>query len=125
MVKFRKTSLALLAISAVPLGLSAQDGIGATRENGRTVFVNAGEPTPVAAPADAAPAAQHLVYWSNTQHRWKPVPTPTRRQLRSARSAAAEVQALVDRAPLTPLPVSTKADSPFAEFSAPDTRGLT
>lgn len=98
----------------------------ATHQNGRVVFVN-DESTSITPPpaADAAPATQHLVYWSNTQHRWKPVPPPSHRAMRSAKSAAAEVRALVARTPLTPLPTSARSESPFAEFSSPDTRGMT
>ena len=82
------------------------------------------QPTAAASSGQAADTSTHLVYWSNTQHRWKPVPTPTRRQMRGARSAAAEVRALVDRTPLTPLPTAA-TEKTFAEFTSPDTRGLT
>src|SRR5947209_8022183 len=125
-MKFFKSSLAgAAALAAVTTFCSAQAGIVATRENGRVVFVNNDPPAAIASAETAAPTTQHLVYWSNREHRWKPVPTPTRRAMRSARSAAAEVQALVNRTPMTPLPTSAKSESPFEEFSAPDTRGLT
>src|SRR5579863_301530 len=100
-----------------------QPGIVATQENGRTIFVNVEAPHVAEAPPAAAPTT-HLVYWSNTQHRWKPVPTPTRRAMRSARSAAAEVRALVANAPITPQSTSTRTESPFVEFSSPDTREM-
>jgi hypothetical protein len=116
---------AFAAMSAVCV--AQQSGIIATTENGRKIFVNDESPAPYVAPAaDAsAPATSHLVYWSNTQHRWKPVPPPSRRQMRGARSAAAEVRALVARTPMTPLPAGAKSESPFAEFSSPDTRSMT
>src|SRR3954463_10920493 len=116
---------ALAAMSAFALAPSGK--IVALKENGHTVFVNEDSPaeTTAAAADFASGAAAHLVSWSNTEHRWKPVPRPTRRAMRSARYADAEVQALVNRTPMTPLPTSARAGSPFAEFSAPDTRGLT
>lgn len=101
-----------------------QAGIIATKVDGRTIFVNNDVPLPESKAADPSPES-HLVYWSNTQHRWKPVPPPTRRAMRSARSAADEVRALVARTPLTPLPTGSASASPFAEFTAPDTRSLT
>src|SRR5205814_994927 len=89
------------------------------------VFVNDERSASASASAeDAPPVTKHLVYWSNTQHRWKPVPTPTRRAMRGARSAAAEVRALVDRTPMTASSASLRME-PFAEFSSPDTRDLT
>ncbi len=119
----------MLAGTAVLAALSTlcsaqQSGIVASTENGRLVFVNDDAPARTATSTAAAPTT-HLVYWSNTQHRWKPVPTPTHRQMRSAQSAAAEVRALVARTPMTPLPTSVRSESPFAEFSSPDTRGMT
>lgn len=132
MSSLRKRSLTVCAVAggliaafALPVSLSAQSGIVASKENGRTVFVNDDAPAQVAAPAGAAPPTTHLVYWSNTQHRWKPVPTPTRKAMRGAQYAAAEVRALVERTPMTPLPTSARTESPFAEFSSPDTRGIT
>jgi hypothetical protein len=119
-------SAAALAAFAMPVALCAQSGIVATMENGHRVFVNNDAPAPaLAAPADGAAPTTHLVYWSNTQHRWKPVPTPSRKAMRGAQSAAAEVRAIVARTPMTPLPTSTRSESPFAEFSSPDTRGIT
>ena len=60
-----------------------------TDDNGRKIFVNESVPTS-SAKRTQAPAARNssLVYWSTTQHRWKPVPSAN---IRAARSAAAEV----------------------------------
>jgi len=60
-----------------------------TDDNGRKIFVNESVPTS-SAKRTQAPAAHNssLVYWSTTQHRWKPVPSAN---IRAARSAAAEV----------------------------------
>ena len=117
---FSVAALALFATAA-----NAQVGIIATQENGHKIFVNNEVTSPVSvSPGGASSNSPRLVYWSNTQHRWKPVPRPSRRALRSARSAAAEVQALVDRTPMNPLPTRA-TETAFTEFSAPDTRGLT
>jgi soluble lytic murein transglycosylase-like protein len=70
--------------------LSGLDGIVASKdEHGRTVYVNA----PRAEPAEyeAPHRASTLVYWSNREQRWKPVPPPTPAALRAAHTAAAEV----------------------------------
>jgi soluble lytic murein transglycosylase-like protein len=70
-------------------------GIIAVQENGHTVYVNA--------PSRENPRARArhsvLVYWSNKEHRWKPVPPPTPGALISARSAAAEVAGYVASRP--------------------------
>ena len=73
----------------------AQGAITAsTDENGRTIFVNDGPSRPAAVGlADSAggvSAKQRLVYWSTTEHRFKPVPT-SGAVMRAARTAASEV----------------------------------
>jgi len=58
-----------------------------TDDSGRTIFVN--EEAPVARHAQASgERTSSLVFWSATEHRWKPVPSAN---VRAARSAAAEV----------------------------------
>jgi hypothetical protein len=59
-----------------------------TDDDGRTIYVN--ESVPVSNRRAEAPAAREssLVYWSVTEHRWKPVPSA---HVRAARSAADEV----------------------------------
>lgn len=58
-----------------------------TDTSGRTVYVN--ESVPVTSHRSEAPARESsLVYWSVTEHRWKPVPSA---HVRAARSAADEV----------------------------------
>lgn len=74
---------------------SASGGtIQAVKENGRTVYVNSEK---------AVPGAHHrhsvLVYWSNTERRWKPVPPPSPAVMAKARSAAAEVTNFVATRP--------------------------
>jgi soluble lytic murein transglycosylase-like protein len=61
-----------------------------TDQNGRKVYVNDQVSPVLRAGRPYVPAARHssLVFWSVTEHRWKPVPTAN---VRAARSAAAEV----------------------------------
>src|SRR5437899_10173213 len=58
-------------------------------EGGRRVYVNDVAAVP-AAPAAKARPRYTLVYWSNTEHRWKPVPGAS--GMRAAQTAAREVQ---------------------------------
>ena len=68
-------------------------GMTAVKENGRTVWVN----TPTSRPQQRRHSV--LVYWSNTEQRWKPVPAPPPWVLASARNAAAEVANYVNTRP--------------------------
>jgi soluble lytic murein transglycosylase-like protein len=62
-----------------------------TDNDGRKVYVN--EALPVASKRSQTPARQSsLVFWSSTEHRWKPVPSAN---VRAARSAAEEVSHLL------------------------------
>jgi soluble lytic murein transglycosylase-like protein len=65
-------------------------GIVAVQQNGRTVYVNAPESSPRAPHRHSV-----LVYWSNVEHRWKPVPAPSETALANARHAAADVATYV------------------------------
>jgi soluble lytic murein transglycosylase-like protein len=64
--------------------------ITTTDDNGRRIYVN--DTAPQAAPLKRKyvprTTSSTLVFWSVTEHRWKPVPTAN---VRAARSAAAEV----------------------------------
>lgn len=101
----------------------ADDGIVAKKENGRVIFVNNDAPaaSTSAAATSAAPALstpRRYVYWSSVEHRWKPVPPPSRTALRNARFAVSEINAMVAK-----LEASDPAVKP--EASSPDTRALT
>lgn len=76
-------------------------GIIAVQENGHKVYVN--NETPAAPAASPRASSRHsvLVYWSNTEHRWKPVPAPSPAAMRAARNAAAEVRGYVAAQPRT------------------------
>ena len=90
----------LPALSSPLLG---QEGsIIAVQENGRKIYVNNEAPAKPAASARPR-SGRHsvLVYWSNTEHRWKPVPAPSRAAMRAARSAADEVKSYIAAQPRT------------------------
>jgi soluble lytic murein transglycosylase-like protein len=59
-----------------------------TDDNGRKVYVNEYVAAPAKRSQASAGSSSSLVYWSASQHRWKPVPSAN---IRAARSAAAEV----------------------------------
>jgi soluble lytic murein transglycosylase-like protein len=89
--------------TASPAKTAATQGgnIIAVQENGKKVYVN--NETPAAAAARPHANSRHsvLVYWSNTEHRWKPVPAPSPAAMWAARNAAAEVRGYVAAQPRT------------------------
>jgi soluble lytic murein transglycosylase-like protein len=97
----RRLQLALMATTiATFLSLTpcvpAEDtssGITTTTDDyGRVVYVN--ESVPSTSKSSQAPVQRSsLVFWSVTEHRWKPVPSA---HVRAARSAAAEVNQYLD-----------------------------
>jgi len=91
------------------VSLYADDGITTVQENGRTIYINAEsaqEKAMVRAAAEHS-SSSRLLYWSNTDHCWKPVPTPSPAAMSAARNAAAEVTSYVNAQPRTSLkPVS-------------------
>jgi soluble lytic murein transglycosylase-like protein len=100
----------ILALSTgMSLSLQAADGITPVQENGRTVYVNAETPRQVAPPRQTRVAVPRYKYWSNVEHRWKFVPTPSPEALSAARNAAAEVASYVSSQPARvgkPVPLS-------------------
>ena len=90
---------ASLALALPALGYPGADkakdtSIVAVKQNGRTVYVNADRPVPGAKHRHSV-----LVYWSNTERRWKPVPPPSPSVMAKARTAAAEVANFVVNRP--------------------------
>lgn len=81
------SSLAGLLLLAAPLFGQA---IAAVEEDGRKVYVNDLAAAPVQTAAKARTQTYRLVYWSQTESRWKPVPGS--QGMKAARTAAREVQ---------------------------------
>ncbi|MGH9492154.1 MAG: lytic transglycosylase domain-containing protein [Terriglobales bacterium] len=63
----------------------------ATKEGGRTIYVDDSTP-PKSTTSKSTRRSGALVYWSQTERRWKPVPPFTPSARRAARYAAADVQ---------------------------------
>jgi Transglycosylase SLT domain len=66
-----------------------------TDESGRKIYVNEDGVSSASRTESSAPARSPLVYWSVTEHRFKPVPT-SGATMRAARSAASEVNTYLD-----------------------------
>jgi hypothetical protein len=66
-----------------------------TDESGRKIYVNGDAPSTSSWAGGATHARSPLVYWSVTEHRFKPVPT-SGAVMRAARSAASEVNTYLD-----------------------------
>src|SRR5215470_2614428 len=98
---------------------SAQNMTAVQDETGRLIWVNGEEakPRPDASPA-IRPSYRHLVYWSQTEHRWKEIPPPSPAMMKAARRAAQEVTSLVAAAPMR------NASFRVSEPVPPDTAGL-
>jgi len=108
MAALTATSL-LYTLFAAPAARAKSGGITATTdENGRKIYVNGDGPangSTGAETAEAGTASNHaagtaggrprLVYWSSTEHRFKPVPT-NGAVMRAARSAASEVSSYLE-----------------------------
>lgn len=78
--------------------LTYAQGIIATQtSDGRLVYENAPD-KPAVASQSAASSDSGMMYWSNTEHRWKPVPSMNSNSMRAAQSAAEEVRRLIRRA---------------------------
>jgi soluble lytic murein transglycosylase-like protein len=90
-------------------GGTAQVIVSTTDQSGHKVYENE---TVSAAPirsSQASARTSSLAYWSNTAHRWKPVPSAN---VRAARSAAAEVNQYLGR---NPVPVANQG-KPVTQF---------
>ncbi len=96
-----------LSAQAAEDGSTSQVLTAVTDESGRRVWVNESVPPtkPVSRPSDK-PSGQHLVFWSSTEHRYKPVP---RDVLRAARSAAAEVNSMLESSGSSYLNISRRS----------------
>ncbi len=108
----RNLKIALMAalatsFSLAPAARAASTSITPTTDDsGRKIYTNDAAPvatrsqsssTSSAAPAQVFRSQQNrLVYWSSTQHRWKPVPHAN---VQAAQSAAAEVKTYLGKSP--------------------------
>ena len=102
----KKHLFAILSATAMVVSpASAQQNVVATRDAyGHTVFIDSRDadvPQPAHAKGSTSSTPQSssrysgLVYWSNKEHRWKPVPSVSSSTMRAARQAAQEVNNLV------------------------------
>jgi hypothetical protein len=66
-----------------------------TDESGRKIYINSDGPSTASKAATPTSSRSSLVYWSSTEHRFKPVPT-SGAVMRAARSAASEVNTYLD-----------------------------
>lgn len=100
-------TLVVSFLLTMAVSMQAADGITTVQENGRKIYVNT-ESTKGQAAAGETPRRNpaRLMYWSNTEHRWKPVPTPPPGVMYAARNAAAEVTSYVNAQPRTRKAVS-------------------
>jgi hypothetical protein len=126
-----KKHLFTILISATSMMLchsvSAQNIVATHDAYGHTVWVDNDngdakalpKPQPQSASPEVASRYSGLVYWSNKEHRWIPVPLVSSPTMKAARRAAQEVNALVSGAPvsrkaskalMTSQPVSPSAD---------------
>ena len=99
-VILRTSFFLILNLTMMP-ALNAADGITTVQENGKTVYINAETPQEKAILHAAALRSSNtrLIYWSNTEHCWKPVPRPSAAAMYAARFAAAEVTSYVNAQP--------------------------
>jgi soluble lytic murein transglycosylase-like protein len=102
----KKHLFAILSATAMVASqpVSAQNVVATRDAYGHTVFMDSRDtdvPQPAHAKALTSSTPQSssrysgLVYWSNKEHRWKPVPSVSSSTMRAARQAAQEVNNLV------------------------------
>ena len=110
----RNLKIALMAALATACSLAPPAHAGSslitptTDDSGRKIYTNDATPVPSRSqsnkPTSAVPAQifrseqNRLVYWSSTQHRWKPVPHAN---VQAAQSAAAEVNTYLGKGPVS------------------------
>lgn len=103
-VNAMKKHLFTILMSATAMVLAsdpaqAQNIVESRDAYGHTVFTDAGDAQPKPQPQPSATSNpggssrySGLVYWSNKDHRWKPVPSASSSTMRAARQAAREVE---------------------------------
>ena len=119
MKKHLLTLLTTILVMLISEPGRAQNMTAVQDENGRMIWVNAEDAkTKPALPVASKPSYRNLVYWSQTEHRWKPVPPPSPAMMKAARKAAEEVTSVVAAAPLR------NASFRVSEPLSPDTADL-
>jgi Transglycosylase SLT domain len=83
------------AQSGARSGTRADAITATTDESGRKIYINGDGPSTTSRTEAWTPSRSGLVYWSVTEHRFKPVPT-SGAVMRAARSAASEVNTYLD-----------------------------
>jgi len=91
------TAISFLSTLFAPTPARAESGAitATTDESGRKIYINGDGPSTASRAAAPTPFRSSLVYWSSTEHRFKPVPT-SGAVMRAARSAASEVNTYLD-----------------------------
>lgn len=95
MASLTATSFLSTLFSPVPARAQSGSITSTTDESGRKVYVNGDAPSAASRGETSTSARSPLVYWSVTEHRFKPVPT-SGAVMRAARSAASEVNTYLD-----------------------------
>jgi soluble lytic murein transglycosylase-like protein len=91
-----------------------------TDDSGHKVYVNDEVSlSPARRPQASSASGSSLVYWSVTQHRWKPVPSAN---IRAARSAAAEVSHYLGHDATLSSPAASPAEAPSFSRGRPFTQ---
>ena len=102
----RNLLLPLIAFAAylapVPSFAFQGNGIVPSKEGKRTIYVDDSTPPKTTPSRSKARASGPLVYWSQSERRWKPVPAYTPLARRQARTAAAEVERYIASRPQSP-----------------------
>lgn len=122
MKKHLLTLLATILIMVTSLqGRAQQSMVAVPDENGHIVWVNGdnAKPRPASQPASVnRQSYRNLIYWSQAEHKWKPVPVPSASKMKAAQRAAEEVTNMVAAAPLTNASFRVSGSAP------PDTADL-
>jgi len=93
-------------VTMAPLPACAGGGIVATKDGGRTIYVDDSTPPKTTTPKSSSRGSGPLVYWSQSERRWKPVPAYTPTARRQARYAAADVQRYIASLPRSRRPAA-------------------
>ena len=95
MASLTAVSFLSMLFSTIPARAESGSITSTTDESGRKIYVNGEGPATAPKAAATTPSPSGLVYWSSSEHRFKPVPT-SGAVMRAARSAASEVNTYLD-----------------------------